>query len=424
MVEPLVHFDMYTPDMYLFAEPLADELGEAWNDGLRCVLTDLDRIVQPGGAITWGRSSGLLAMALTVELAAVGLRHDLVERPSPWLHRARLEADRLLDLFPDGVVAAHQGRATMNYRGPERRLQMTFDLLDKLAAAAVDLAVAEPAEPGDRVGTWPEVDERVQFDDETAAGVWTHRSSGPVSLVLPLLRGWAPVYAPSPRRPGLFEVPTEGHPSLLPVVMRGEDRLLPAGLPQTVTHGPGELEVAHQAWATVGGGPEDELATPGHRRAVFRTDGRELRVTEEIEVADPALAEDDRLSARARRPAPDRHDGRQRIRCHRPPHRHVGDRRVAELLGRAPARPPDRGAAGRRASRVRLDGAAAPAHRQHDPRPLVRRRPLRPDRRPGRPVPAAAARPRPLRRADGGRRVPSSAGPSGTRASTRRGRPR
>ena len=61
MFDPLVHFDMYTPDMYIFAEPIRDEIGTVWDDGFRSVIADLDHLVQPDGTIVWGRSSGLLA---------------------------------------------------------------------------------------------------------------------------------------------------------------------------------------------------------------------------------------------------------------------------------------------------------------------------------------------------------------------------
>ena len=136
MFDPLMHFDMYTPDMYIFAEPIQDEIGEVWSTGFRAVIADLDHLVQPDGTIVWGRSSGLLALAMTIEIAGYGARHGLLEEPTPWIDRARIAALRLGALLPDGLNAAHQNRMTMSYRGPARRLQMGFDLVDKVAAAS------------------------------------------------------------------------------------------------------------------------------------------------------------------------------------------------------------------------------------------------------------------------------------------------
>ena len=113
-----VHYDIYTPDMYLFAEPLADQIGPGWARGLSQILTDLDEVAQPGGAIVWGRSIGALGMAITIELAAIAAGRDLDAPQDRWLARADATLDDLLEWFPGGVIAAHQNRAPMFYRGP------------------------------------------------------------------------------------------------------------------------------------------------------------------------------------------------------------------------------------------------------------------------------------------------------------------
>jgi len=35
----------------------------------------------PGGAVVWGRSIGALGVAMTIELAAIGVSRDLVRSP-------------------------------------------------------------------------------------------------------------------------------------------------------------------------------------------------------------------------------------------------------------------------------------------------------------------------------------------------------
>ncbi|MBW2431186.1 MAG: MFS transporter, partial [Deltaproteobacteria bacterium] len=69
---------------YLFAQPLADEIGPAWSEGLTAVLADLDDIAQPGGAVVWGRSVGALALVM-VAVNAYFLRSDPVRAGvQPW----------------------------------------------------------------------------------------------------------------------------------------------------------------------------------------------------------------------------------------------------------------------------------------------------------------------------------------------------
>ena len=64
--DPLAQYDIYSPDMYLLAEPFAERLGSAWRTGFGKVINDLDVLAQPGGAVVWGRSVGALSLAMTI----------------------------------------------------------------------------------------------------------------------------------------------------------------------------------------------------------------------------------------------------------------------------------------------------------------------------------------------------------------------
>ena len=288
-----VHYDIYTPDMYLFAEPLADQIGPGWARGLSQVLTDLDEVAQPGGAITWGRSIGALGMAITIELAAIAAGRDIDTPQDRWLARADATLDDLLEWFPSGVIAAHQNRAPMFYRGPARRLQMTLDIYGKLLLSALELRRRPEAAGAAATDAFPPAERFIEFDESQQATLWSYRSKS-LSLALPTVFGFSADYAPSPRCPGLFEQPTSGHPVMLPVITpRGRDDLtgtsnaplIPSGLPTSVEHSPGTVTIVHDGWAPAGG---NEPVVAGSRTAVYRVEGRSLVVSEQLRFDDPA----------------------------------------------------------------------------------------------------------------------------------------
>ena len=292
-----VQYDIYTPDVYLFAEPLRDDVGEPWRLGLRRVLADLDDLAQPGGAVVWGRSVGALGLAMTVELAGLAVRENIGDRQGRWIARAAAALDELDSWFPDGVIAAHQGRATMFYRGPHRRLQMTLDLYGKLLLAAAALRHRPDVAGDDPPSIWPPVDRLITFDPDRPTGVWAMRSAS-LRWALPLLTGFSTDYAPSPRAPGLFEQPTSGHPVMRPVItgrprsaLDGDDAvtLSPAGLPTSIDHAHERLTVTHHAWAPCGTDADHRSAVAGRRTATYRVEGRTLAVHELLEFDDEDL---------------------------------------------------------------------------------------------------------------------------------------
>ncbi|MDE0115673.1 MAG: glycosyltransferase [bacterium] len=287
------HYDIYTPDMYLFAEPLADQLGSGWADGLSQVLRDLDEVSQPGGAVVWGRSIGALGMAITIELAAIAAGRDLDAPQDRWLARADAALDDLLEWFPSGVIAAHQNRAAMFYRGPARRLQMTLDIYGKLLLSALELRRKPGVASAPSTDVFPPAERFVEFDDSGRATVWSYRSKS-LSFALPTLFGFSADYGCSPRGPGLLEQPTSGHPVMLPVISpRGRDEmagtssapLIPAGLPVSVEHTPGSVTLVHEGWAPAG---SSDPVVAGSRTATYRVEGRSLVVSEQLRFDDPA----------------------------------------------------------------------------------------------------------------------------------------
>jgi len=295
MFDPLMHFDMYTPDMYIFAEPIQDEIGEVWSTGFRAVIADLDHLVQPDGTIVWGRSSGLLALAMTIEIAGYGARHGLLGEPTPWIDRARIAALRLGALLPDGLNAAHQNRMTMSYRGPARRLQMGFDLVDKVAAASKHLLEAPPTRAASPAMTWPATDTLVKPDPTSEAAIWGYRSRS-LSFVVPVMRGLWTEYITSPRSPGVLEPPTQTHLALAPWFPDPGDPSLPespsrwmapAGCPDAIEKAPDSLTVTTSRWGHSDEARHDARTIGGERRVTFSVDGRTLSVHEQLHVDHP-----------------------------------------------------------------------------------------------------------------------------------------
>jgi hypothetical protein len=239
-------YDIYTADVWLFCEPLAPRLGPLWEEGLRTAL-DLVLAVgsRDGTAIPWGRSTGALGAALTVELAALAIADGYAaetDRPV-WLRRAADATRTLADGFDrDGVSNAHRHRDQDQYRGPARRLQLTLDLLGKVAWAAATLRRASgDLETATRVDAYPDDDRWIGFEHHRAAGVWAHRSPG-ADFVLPFVGASRSHYLPALYQPGAWEVPVDQDlPCWTPLVVSGLGRYTAAGVPAAMRHEDGVL---------------------------------------------------------------------------------------------------------------------------------------------------------------------------------------
>lgn len=282
-------YDIYTADIWLFCEPLADAIGDEWRAGLHDAVTLVEQLVGPDGtAIPWGRSTGGLSIALTVELAAAALVHSVGDDPSRWLRRGADAATAMHGWFgTDGVVNAHQHRDQDRYRGPARRLQLTFDLLGKLAWAARALRTAPPVVAASRGAAYPPVDRLAQFDDTTGARLWAYRSPA-LAFALPFVGAARSHYLPAPVRPGCFEVPVDQDlPCHTPLVIDEYRRFLAGGLPVDITHDPRSLTATWDGFVSTADTFATDRPAPlaGTRHARWTVDGRSLVLDDTLSFA-------------------------------------------------------------------------------------------------------------------------------------------
>ena len=285
-------YDIYTADIWLFCEPLASRLGEVWLHGAGTALDLVDAVAGPNGAaIPWGRSTGVLASALTVELAALALHPELRDdRASSWIHRGtdafRATARRF---DADGVVDAHRHRNQDSYRGPARRLQLTLDVLGKLAWAGAALATADPVTPASHRETYRPRDGRVDFESDRHAAVWV--AANPAQrVVVPFVGATRSHYFPVPHAPGTFEAPVDNDQVVwAPLVIDGARRATTAHLPDSLMTAPHAV-TAHWTDLKVcglgpGGSPPEPLA--GSCKTTYELDRRTVVVTHDLELENP-----------------------------------------------------------------------------------------------------------------------------------------
>ena len=290
-------YDIYSADVWLFTEPLASPLGEVWDHGVRRAL-DLVLAVgsRDGSAVPWGRSTGDLAAALTLELAAFALARGYADGTEGiWLRRAVDAATTLMAGFDaDGVSRAHRDRAQDGYRGPERRLQLTFDLLGKIAWAAGALAsVAPDLTPAPVAESRPDADRWIAFEDDRPAGVWAHRSPG-ADFVVPFVGTTRSHYLPALHQPGTWEVPVDRDlPTWTPLVIDRLQRFTAGGLPTEVEHRPGSVRARWDGFAVSGRGLDGDDPGPpleGSRTMELSVDGRSVVMEDHLRFERPPVA--------------------------------------------------------------------------------------------------------------------------------------
>ena len=299
-------YDIYSADVWLFTEPLADRLGDLWSGGVDDALGLVQAVMSDDGtAVAWGRSTGSLGLALTVELSALAVATGRGDGAGAWLTRGARATAALADWFRDGVVTAHRYRSPYAYRGPFRRLQLTLDLLGKVAWAATALSEVDPALTGAPVGTaFADRDQLVRLDPDTAASVWTHRRHGR-GLVVPFVGATRSDYLAAPRSPGCFEVPVDADlPCWVPLVISRGQRATASGVPESVEHAPdavtarwGELQVG----AELEPGP-DTRTVPGSARVAYSVAGRTIRARWDLDLEHRPDAATFLVPARADRP--------------------------------------------------------------------------------------------------------------------------
>lgn len=295
-------YDIYTVDIHLFCEPLAALIGEPWERGTRLALDLVDRVAtRDGAAVAWGRSTGILAVCHTIELAGlVARRPDLTDDAGRWFARAAHAAAHLDGWFRDGWVTAHQHRSSDPYRGLDRRLQMTLDCLGKLVDTARGLQlVVDVAIDVDESALFPDRDELVHLDESRHAAVWSYRSDD-TAFTLPLVGGTTTDYLPAPRNPGLFEVPVGSALSTgTPLILHGDQRYASGGLPVALEHEPGQVRARYEGFPAAGHlepePPEQDHGRSsrmfaGTRDVTWRVEGRSLHVEERLEFERPPRA--------------------------------------------------------------------------------------------------------------------------------------
>jgi glycosyltransferase involved in cell wall biosynthesis len=253
-------YDIYAADLYLFAEPLAAAsqfaapLAAPWQRGLRAVLDLVVKIgARNGAAFPWGRSTGALAVCLTVELGALAAARGLGHDTRVWLGRAAHAFEQFKGWMHDGLITAHRNRSPYSYRGLQRWLQMTLDALGKVAWAAVQLRHAPATlDAAPAASLFPPHDELVVFSTQPWAGVWTYRSRA-LRFVLPLVGSTLNDYLPGPQAPGFLEVPTEVDlPTGVPLLARGGTRFTSGGAPVAVAHDDGRLRLTWDRFPRAG----------------------------------------------------------------------------------------------------------------------------------------------------------------------------
>jgi len=289
-------YDVYTVDLNLFCEPLAELVGEPWTRGARLALDLVDRVAtRDGAAIAWGRSTGILATCHMIELAGLVARHELTDDPQRWYARAAAAAPLLGGWFRDGWITAHQHRSSDPYRGLDRRLQMTLDCLGKLPDTARGLQlVADAPIDLDTADLFPDRDEMIWFDRARNAGVWSFRNDA-TAFVLPLVGATTTDYLPAPRNPGLFEVPVGNElATATPVLLHRGKRYTSGGRPSLAEHAEGALHASYDGFP-LAGEMEPNADTPrfdGGREVTWRVDGRTFSAEERLtfDVAPHALA--------------------------------------------------------------------------------------------------------------------------------------
>lgn len=282
-------YDIYTADIWLFCEPLKDRLGAVWTHGARTALDLVDAVAGPdGAAIPWGRSTGVLATALTVELAALALHPELRDgRASSWIRRG-IDAFRATRrrFDSDGVIDAHRHRNQDAYRGPARRLQLTLDVLGKLAWAGAQLAKSDPVEPASPRETYPPHDRRIDFESDRHAAVWI--AANPAQrVVIPFVGATRSHYFPVPHAPGTFEAPVDNDQVVwAPLVVDGARRATTAHLPDSLTAASHSITARWTDLKVCGLGPGGSTPEPlaGSCTTTYELDRRTVVVTHDLEL--------------------------------------------------------------------------------------------------------------------------------------------
>lgn len=295
-------YDIYTADLPLFTEGFAERLGEPWTRTAKAALELVSMVkARDGTAIPWGRSSGALAVCLTIELAALAVREQLVRNVGAWVADAEAALQSFDRWIDGGLISAHRGRSTYGYRGINRWLQMTFDCLGKLAwSAGALLSVREVDAERRRDGP---LDVWIAFDDENH-GAWAYRSTQ-ARFMLPVVGSTRSDYLPALHQPGTYEVPVDSDLATgVPLIFAGGRRYTVGGQPHGIGKSFGRFEMRNRGFPRCGHMDLDPSASvlAGTRRAAYEVQGRTVRVSEHMHFEHPPDAVAIQLAEAEHRP--------------------------------------------------------------------------------------------------------------------------
>ncbi len=289
-------YDIYSFDIHLFVEPLFEYLdADKLKGNLQRHTELMERLIHENGAsAVWGRSTGSLSVLMAMEWMAMALERDLASDRARSLGLIAHSFHAFQGWFDEGLVTAHRHRSPFHYRGTHRYLQLSSDLLIKLAYVVSALRSCPDQElqaETDPERLFPAQDHWQPFDDRPC-GVWTYRDRD-VSFQLPLSTagGWGGHdYAPFPAAPGLLEGPVqESWPSGLPRIFYQGNTWLPIQIPDSVEHSAGRLLLRWSKLDVLGEG-EDRLPADLSMQYRVQEGWIELELKLQLEQAVEAVA--------------------------------------------------------------------------------------------------------------------------------------
>jgi hypothetical protein len=190
------------------------------------------------------------------------------------------------------VCDAHRGRNQDAYRGPARRLQLTLDVLGKLAWAAGELRGHAPVPTASAAGTYRPTGTLVSFAPGSPAGVWVHATRAR-RVVVPFVGASRSHYQPALHDPGTFEAPVDNEQVVIaPLVITPSRAVTTGELPDRVDTSPGSVTAHWSRWSLSGRGLDTTTLDPvaGSCTTTISVDGRTVMVTHELTVDEAASA--------------------------------------------------------------------------------------------------------------------------------------
>ncbi len=285
-------FDMYTFDALHNAEPILPEIGGSEIDtALRAHEHLLRATAQPNGwYVCWGRSVERMSL-MGMEFAAMLLKSRSTSEPELMLGLLSNSARRFMkEWWKDDTVAAHRKGMTHWYRGPQRLLEFSLDILVGMAGVVRHLGEVKGNDPDLTAETnparlFPDQSTWIDFR-ENGPAVWCRRGDG-LNFMLPLVEGYNSDYVAAPLAPGFLEQPIDNEFACgVPNLYYDKKVFLPLHLPANIRHDNNSASwetdtftwyEGHDWWR-----PREDVG--GIRKVRLTVDGAVLRFEEEWEI--------------------------------------------------------------------------------------------------------------------------------------------